>query len=61
MWLAWRRPARNLANHQPEGMKPGQVFIPMHHDAVNRLTFAGFDPHSRQPSHKHCAVKLSPP
>ncbi len=42
-------------------VQPGQLFIPMHYDAVNRLTFASFDPHSRQPSYKHCAVKLTPP
>ena len=41
-------------------VSPGQVFIPMHYDAVNRLTFASFDPHSRQPSYKHCAVNLTP-
>ncbi len=40
-------------------VQPGQVFIPMHYDAVNRLTFASFDPHSRQPSYKHCAVKIT--
>jgi predicted molibdopterin-dependent oxidoreductase YjgC len=37
-------------------VRPGQVFIPMHYDAVNRLTCASFDPHSRQPSYKPCAV-----
>ncbi len=41
-------------------VSPGQVFIPMHYDAVNQLTFASFDPHSRQPSYKHCAVTLTP-
>lgn len=41
-------------------VRPGQVFIPMHYDAVNRLTCASFDPHSRQPSYKHCAVALAP-
>jgi len=41
-------------------VQPGQVFIPMHYDAVNRLTCASFDPHSRQPSYKHCAVALAP-
>lgn len=41
-------------------VQPGQVFIPMHYDAVNRLTQASFDPHSRQPSYKFCAVNLSP-
>ncbi|MDO8631314.1 MAG: molybdopterin oxidoreductase family protein, partial [Phycisphaerales bacterium] len=38
----------------------GQVFLPMHFEAVNRLTFASFDPHSRQPSYKACAVAVTP-
>lgn len=37
----------------------GQCFIPMHYEEVNRLTFAAFDPHSRQPSYKACAVRIS--
>jgi assimilatory nitrate reductase catalytic subunit len=41
-------------------VQPGQVFIPMHYAAVNRLTNASFDPHSRQPSYKHCAVTIEP-
>ena len=36
----------------------GQIFIPMHFAKVNRLTRADFDPHSRQPSYKACAVRL---
>jgi ferredoxin-nitrate reductase len=36
----------------------GQVFIPMHFPEVNRLTFPVFDPHSRQPAYKACAVQL---
>lgn len=36
----------------------GQVFVPMHYVEVNRLTFPSFDPHSRQPSYKHCAVRV---
>jgi assimilatory nitrate reductase catalytic subunit len=39
---------------------PGQVFIPMHYDVTNQLTCADYDPHSRQPSYKHCAVRLEP-
>jgi assimilatory nitrate reductase catalytic subunit len=31
----------------------------MHDDAMNRLTFAAFDPHSRQPAYKACAVRVS--
>ncbi|GIU86488.1 MAG: hypothetical protein KatS3mg009_1003 [Acidimicrobiia bacterium] len=37
---------------------PGQVFVPMHHAHTNRLTFPGFDPHSRQPSYKYAAIAL---
>ena len=39
---------------------PGQVFLPMHDRRVNQLTHAAFDPHSRQPSYKHSAVRVSP-
>ena len=38
--------------------QPGQVFIPMHYDVTNQLTLSEVDPHSRQPSYKHCAVRL---
>jgi assimilatory nitrate reductase catalytic subunit len=41
-------------------VQPGQVFIPMHYDVVNQLTLAHFDPHSRQPSYKDCAVRVFP-
>jgi assimilatory nitrate reductase catalytic subunit len=36
----------------------GQVFVPMHDAATNRLTRAVFDPHSRQPSYKSGAVEV---
>jgi assimilatory nitrate reductase catalytic subunit len=36
----------------------GQVFLPMHDGATNRLTFAAFDPESRQPAYKGCAVRV---
>jgi assimilatory nitrate reductase catalytic subunit len=39
-------------------VQPGQVFLPMHFETVNRLTFPAFDPHSRQPSYKACAVAV---
>ena len=39
-------------------VQPGQVFLPMHYAEVNRLTRSSFDPYSRQPSYKHCAVRL---
>ncbi|HET6794918.1 MAG TPA: molybdopterin oxidoreductase family protein [Acidimicrobiales bacterium] len=37
----------------------GQVFIPMHYEATNRLTAPAFDPYSRQPSYKTGAVEVS--
>ena len=36
----------------------GQVFIPMHYEMVNQLTHAVFDPYSKQPAYKACAVRL---
>ena len=39
-------------------VQPGHVFVPMHYDVTNRLTYPQFDPHSRQPSYKYCAVRL---
>jgi assimilatory nitrate reductase catalytic subunit len=41
-------------------IQPGQVFLPMHYAAVNRLTFPAFDSYSRQPGYKACAVNLVP-
>jgi anaerobic selenocysteine-containing dehydrogenase len=38
----------------------GQLFIPMHYPAANQLTFPAFDPYSRQPSYKSCAVSVKP-
>lgn len=39
-------------------VRPGQVFMPMHHAATNLLTCTAVDPHSRQPSYKACAVRV---
>ncbi len=41
-------------------VQAGQVFIPMHYKETNQLTHAHFDPYSRQPSYKNCAVRISP-
>lgn len=40
---------------------PGQIFLPMHYPEVNRLTDAVFDPYSKQPSYKACAVRIRKP
>ncbi|MEN3941992.1 nitrate reductase [Prosthecobacter sp. SYSU 5D2] len=37
----------------------GQVFLPMHDARVNQLTLWVVDPHSRQPSYKHCTVRVT--
>lgn len=39
-------------------VQPGQIFLPMHYASVNQLTFPEFDPYSRQPSYKSCAVSV---
>ncbi|SDR66128.1 molybdopterin oxidoreductase family protein [Opitutus sp. GAS368] len=41
-------------------VQPGTVFMPMHFPEVNKLTFPAYDPHSRQPSYKACAVAIKP-
>jgi ferredoxin-nitrate reductase len=41
-------------------VQPGQVFLPMHFETVNALTHPAFDPYSRQPSYKACAVSVIP-
>ncbi|MEO2049778.1 MAG: molybdopterin oxidoreductase family protein, partial [Pirellulales bacterium] len=40
-------------------IQQGQLFIPMHYGATNQLTLAHFDPYSRQPSYKNCAVCIA--
>ncbi len=37
----------------------GQLFIPMHYSVANELTFPAFDPYSRQPAYKACAVSVT--
>lgn len=41
-------------------LQPGQTFMPMHYDETNKLTLRCFDSHSRQPSFKYCAIKITP-
>jgi assimilatory nitrate reductase catalytic subunit len=53
-----RRGKLRARAHATHVVQPGQVFVPMHYAQANQLTFPAFDPHSRQPAYKHCAVKL---
>jgi len=41
-------------------VQAGQVFIPMHYGLANQLTCSSFDPYSRQPAYKACAVSVRP-
>jgi len=58
--VASRRGELTARVHVTATVRPGQVYLPMHAAATNRLTFPAFDPHSRQPSYKHCAVSVEP-
>ncbi|MFM7412434.1 MAG: molybdopterin dinucleotide binding domain-containing protein, partial [Planctomycetota bacterium] len=58
--VASRRGELTARVHVTATVRPGQVYLPMHDAATNRLTFPAFDPHSRQPSYKHCAVSVEP-
>jgi len=43
-------------------VRPGEIFVPFHYDesCVNRLTLNEFDPISREPNYKQCAVRIEP-
>lgn len=51
-----RLQARTVCTHS---VQPGHVFIAMHYEAANQLTDAVFDPYSKQPAYKACAVQVS--
>ncbi|MBC8132691.1 MAG: molybdopterin oxidoreductase family protein, partial [Deltaproteobacteria bacterium] len=56
-----RRARINIRAFVTHAVQPGDLFIPMHDPIVNKLTFAAFDPYSRQPAYKACAVNLARP
>ncbi len=41
-----------------KSVNAGQIFVPMHYDSTNKLTNDIFDPYSKQPSYKQCAVRV---
>lgn len=53
-----RRGKMRARAHVTPIVAPGQLFVPMHYARTNQLTFPAFDPYSRQPSYKHCAVRI---
>ncbi|MBV8967707.1 MAG: hypothetical protein JO331_01440, partial [Verrucomicrobia bacterium] len=56
--VASRRGAISAVAFITPTVRPGQMFVPMHYPEVNRLTLSVFDPYSRQPSYKACAVRV---
>ena len=56
--VASRRGELMARVHVTATVRTGQVYLPMHDAATNRLTVPAFDPHSRQPSYKYCAVNV---
>jgi assimilatory nitrate reductase catalytic subunit len=53
-----RRGAIDLRAFLTHTVPRGHVFVPMHIEAANVLTFPAVDPFSRQPAYKACAVAL---
>ena len=53
-----RRGEMRARAHPTYVVQPGHLFIPMHYVDTNLLTLAIFDPYSRQPAYKHCAVRV---
>jgi anaerobic selenocysteine-containing dehydrogenase len=51
----------DLAVRVTATVRPGEVFVPFHYDerCVNLLTLDEFDPISREPNYKQCAVRLA--
>ena len=56
--VASRRGSLTAQAHLTTNVKRDEVFLPMHEGTTNLLTFPAFDPHSRQPSYKACAVAV---
>jgi assimilatory nitrate reductase catalytic subunit len=55
-----RRGKMKAKLHVTHVVRPRQLFVPMHYAETNQLTFAAFDPDSRQPSYKYCAARVRP-
>jgi anaerobic selenocysteine-containing dehydrogenase len=53
-----RRGQMTAAAYLAPTVQRGQIFLPMHYPEVNRLTHPSYDPHSRQPNYKACAVQI---
>ena len=58
--LVTRRDEMNLPARVSDVCRPGLVFVPFHYadKLINKLTLDAFDPGSKQPEYKICAVKI---
>lgn len=54
-----KRGSMRARAHVTRVVRPGQVFVSMHDAKTNELTFPAFDPFSRQPAYKACAVEVT--
>ena len=57
--ISSKRASIHAKAHLTTSVQPGQVYLPMHEGTVNKLTHPSFDPYSRQPNYKLCAVNVS--
>lgn len=55
-----RGKVENVELRVTEIVAPGQVFLPFHfaESNANRLTLSAYDPYSREPNYKQCAVRV---
>jgi hypothetical protein len=60
--VAWRRVGEFEGGDHPHARRFHLVFVPFHFDeaCANRLTLNEFDPISREPNYKQCAVRIDP-
>ncbi len=57
-WLTLRSPRGSMRARAKlvRGTQKGTLFVGMHDKTTNLLTYPAFDPYSKQPNYKHCAV-----
>ena len=58
--VAARTGSERWSCESPRPSRPGQVFVPFHWAAANanQATQSAFDPISREPNYKQCAVRV---
>ena len=59
VYVATRRAKVRVKANVTPTVKKNELFMPMHYEETNLLTFPSFDRYSRQPSYKHCAANIT--